>query len=148
MSCQLSQGLSRTRKKEESLGDSRTDLGVVHPHWSLPLQAVLHKDVIYPPATVQTSLCVWSDLVELERIRGQDDLRLMNFYLITYLRVVWFSLVAEKPRLSLTPQEVLPSCPGWLKALPSYLSSSSGGLSMTASSHLERCLQTTEHICL
>ena len=65
-----------------------------------------------------------------------------------YLRVVWFPLVSEKPRWSLTPQEVLPSCPGWLKALPSYLPSSSGGLSIIASSRLERCLQTTEHICL
>lgn len=90
-------------RKREVRGTLGQNWGWSPPLFLATLQPGLHKDVIYPPATSHcTNISSWvvrsGPWVEGERIRqrGQDDLSPMTFYLITYLRVVWFSMGFRK----------------------------------------------------
>ena len=126
LSCQLAQGLSRTKKREFGGEEQcRTELQRGKPLLLLAsYQSALYKDV-YPPAL---SKCPFMGghirpQMEVERIRQrQYNWTPLPFHLIMCLRVVWFSLSLREttmvPLLSGGGLAFLPGVAGSLAFIP------------------------------
>lgn len=158
LSCQLAQGLSRqglsrTRKKEGSPEDSRTELGVVTPAVPCHTPARVAQRC-HLPSSHCTNISSWvvrsGPWVEGERIRQRTGWLEPNDLLPYHIFEGGLVLNGLQKNLG-GPLPLGRSCllagMGWklrLRTCPSP----SDRRSTTASSHLEMCLQTTEHVCL